>query len=145
LGVSRSKAHLAPVYTTGFVAFNQNALGFEGDVVDAAGTPAGGDGVLSNDVTVTRLMVLGLQTPTTAQYQRADSAPRTTLGDGCPINAGDVTQTARYNLGLDPPTTAGGPTAPIPGGCAPPTRGESPDNVGRIIPTATPQRPPDRR
>jgi hypothetical protein len=57
-----------------------------------------------------RLMVLGLVTAVTNpnQDQRADSAPRTTLGDGCPLNAGDVTQTARYNLGLDPPTTTVG-------------------------------------
>ncbi len=126
---------LPALYTGGFVAFNQTMLGFEGDVVDAAGTNAGGDGVLANDVTIERLLVLGLMTAVTTpnQYQRADAAPRTTLGDGCPINAGDVTQVARYNLGLDPPTTTGGPTTPIPGGCAPPTRGEAPDEATRII------------
>ncbi len=126
---------LPALYTGGFVAFNQTMLGFEGDVADAAGTNAGGDGVLANDVTIERLLVLGLMTAVTTpnQYQRADAAPRTTLGDGCPINAGDVTQVARYNLGLDPPTTTGGPTSPIPGGCAPPTRGEAPDEATRII------------
>jgi hypothetical protein len=95
--------------------------------------------VLANDVTVLRLMVLGLVTPTAQQYRNADSAPRSTLGDGCPINATDVTQAGRYNLGLDPPTPAGGPITPIPGGCVQPTRSEeassadSPDAVGRII------------
>ncbi|MEQ1605547.1 MAG: cohesin domain-containing protein, partial [Pyrinomonadaceae bacterium] len=119
-------------FRTGNVSFIPD---LEGDVVSAAGTAPGGDGVLSNDVTIARQMVLGLITPTAQQFRNADSAPRTTLGDGCPINATDVTQAGRYNLGLDPPTAAGGPATPVPGGCIQPTRNESPDSpeVGRVI------------
>ena len=48
----------------GFVTFGQNnSLGIEGDIVDAGGSPAGGDGVRSNDVTVIRRFVLGLAAP----------------------------------------------------------------------------------
>ena len=110
-------------------------MGLEGDVVDALGGPAGGDGVLANDVSRMRALVLGTATidSATNQYQRADSAPRATRGDGCPLNAGDVTQTRRYNLGLDPPTPASGPTVPMP--CAPTINfGElTPDPAGRTI------------
>ncbi|HQY68773.1 MAG TPA: carboxypeptidase regulatory-like domain-containing protein, partial [Pyrinomonadaceae bacterium] len=116
-----------------------------GDVVDAAGTSAGGDGVLPNDVTITRQMALGnIPQPTGAQFQVADSAPRLNpsgtpqLGDGCPINATDVTVTRQYNLGNFPATPAGGPTAAIPCPTPPPSLTEeeiasSPDAVGRII------------
>ena len=60
-----------------------------------------------------RRFATGLDTPNPAfnEQQRADCAPRSTLGDGS-INSGDVVQTRRYATGLDPLTEAGGPTAP---------------------------------
>ncbi|HQZ95643.1 MAG TPA: Calx-beta domain-containing protein [Pyrinomonadaceae bacterium] len=92
-------------------------LSFEGDLVDAVGTAAGGDGVLANDVLTIRRFVLGLATAVTTpnQFQRADCAPRdvssNTYGDGA-INSTDVTVVRRYNLGIDPPTAAAGPAVP---------------------------------
>jgi uncharacterized repeat protein (TIGR01451 family) len=127
---------LPAIYRTGFVSFTSD---LEGDVVSAAGTPPGGDGVLANDVTIVRQMALGLILPTAGQYRNADAAPRSTLGDGCPINATDVTQAGRYALGIDPPTAAGGPAAPNPGLCTPPTFAEEPQAVtsSRIIRAVT--------
>lgn len=45
------------------------------------------------------------------EYQRADCAPRSTLGDGR-ITLTDWVQAGRYATALDPVTGAGGPTAP---------------------------------
>jgi uncharacterized protein (TIGR03437 family) len=46
-----------------------------------------------------------------SEFQRADSAPRTTLGDGR-VGIADLVQALRYYSGFDPLTAAGGPTAP---------------------------------
>lgn len=92
--------------------------GWEGDVVDQNAGPAGGDGVLGNDVTIMRQFALGLIAPVTNpnQFQRGDSAPRDTstgqYGDGR-IDAADVTVTRQYVLGTFPQTQAGGPMLPI--------------------------------
>lgn len=52
-----------------------------------------------------------LATPASpSQFQRADCAPRSTLGDGA-LTVIDWVQVGRYALGLDPLTVAGGPTA----------------------------------
>ena len=109
---------LPALYSTGFVAFTQGTGGLEGDVVDGVGSPAGGDGVRSNDVTRVRQFVLGTAAvnTTTNQFQRADTSPRDTVlgtyGDGR-IDASDVTVARLYNLGNLPPTTAAGPTVPV--------------------------------
>jgi hypothetical protein len=105
---------LPALYRSGFVTFGQTgAFGVEGDVVDAAGTPAGGDGVRSNDVTVVRRFVLGLAAPDvpSGQFRRADVSPVETGGDGR-IDATDVTVVRLYALGVLPPTPTGGPGAP---------------------------------
>lgn len=88
------------------------AVVVEGDVVDAAGNPSGGDGVLANDVSVLRLFVLGLQVPVTTpnQFQRADINGN--CGDGA-VNAGDVTVVRLMVLGIVTPVPACGPTAPL--------------------------------
>ena len=44
-----------------------------------------------------------------SEFQRADCAPRSTLGDGA-ITVADWVQVGRYVAGLDPLTRAGGPT-----------------------------------
>ena len=49
------------------------------------------------------------------EFQRADCAPRNTLGDG-KIKVTDWVQAGRYAAGLDPLTAAGGPTAESPQG-----------------------------
>lgn len=61
-----------------------------------------------------RRFATGLDTPetNTNEGQRADSAPRGTLGDGV-INSGDVVQTRRYATGLDPQTAVGGPLVSV--------------------------------
>ena len=48
------------------------------------------------------------------EYQRADCAPRSTLGDGR-ITLTDWVQAGRYATALDPVTGAGGPIAPVNG------------------------------
>ena len=107
----------------------------EGDVVDQNASPAGGDGVLGNDVTVMRLFALGLTTPdgSTNQFQRADSGPRDEanglFGDGR-IDASDVTVTRQYALGNFPQTPANGPTLPI---ITAPFEMSSPDGTVRTI------------
>ena len=75
--------------------------------------------MLSNDVTIMRQMVAGLANPilsgntaATNEFQRADAAPRLTLGDGR-LDATDVVQARRYAANLDALTPAGGPTAPV--------------------------------
>src|SRR5262249_22663388 len=45
------------------------------------------------------------------EFQRADTAPRSTLGNGA-ITISDWVQTGRYASGLDPITPAGGPSSP---------------------------------
>lgn len=86
------------------------STGFEGDI---SPRPNGDGQVITGDVVQARRFVSGLDTPNPAtnEFQRADGAPRGTLGDGF-LSAGDVTQSRRYGSGLDPQTEAGGPTAP---------------------------------
>lgn len=84
--------------------------GFEGDVAPRF---IGDGAVLSNDVTIERQFVTALITPEpgTNEFQRADAAPRATLGDGV-LDATDVVQVRRYVAASDPLTRAGGPTGP---------------------------------
>jgi hypothetical protein len=51
-------------------------------------------------------------TMTPSQFQRADCAPRSTLGNGI-LSLTDWVQAGRYAAGLDPLTPAGGPTGPV--------------------------------
>ena len=46
-------------------------------------------------------------------FQKADCAGRTTLGNGV-LSISDWVQVGRYAAGLDPLTPAGGPTTPSP-------------------------------
>jgi len=46
---------------------------------------------------------------TPSEFQRADCAPRSTLGNGV-LTVADWVQAGRYAVGLDPLTPAGGPT-----------------------------------
>jgi hypothetical protein len=97
---------LPATYTNGLVVFSQ---GLEGDV----GGRFTGDGqYLVNDVILVRQLVVGTLAPDESynEFQRADSAPRGSLGDGS-IDAADVTQARRYVTGLDLPQPAGGPGA----------------------------------
>jgi len=63
--------------------------------------------------------VSGFDIPDGGEFQRADSAPRATRGDGL-ITIADWVQCGRYASGLDPLTPAGGPTEPAPSAIAKP-------------------------
>ena len=85
------------------------STGFESDV---APRPNGNGSVSVTDFTQAGRFAAGLDTPAPgSEFQRADSAPRATLGGGT-ITVADVTQAGRYAAGLDPLTPAGGPTTP---------------------------------
>lgn len=87
----------------------QGQLAYEGDV---APRPNGNGTTTAADWTMIGRFLAGSLTATTgSEFQRADCAPRTTLGDG-QLSAADFTQAGRYVAGLDPLTQAGGPTAP---------------------------------
>ena len=92
-----------------FVIKIELPAGFESDV---APRPNGDGALLSTDITQVRRFVAGLDTPSVNpnEFQRTDSAPRSSFGDGV-INSSDVVQVRRYGAGLDPLTIAGGPTA----------------------------------
>nr|HMT09536.1 carboxypeptidase-like regulatory domain-containing protein [Pyrinomonadaceae bacterium] len=103
-------------YVNGLVIF---AKGFEADI--AGGLPANsgyGDGAHNNgDVIRIRNLVVGAATvnPGINEFQRADSAPYLSRGDG-KLNSGDTTVARRHVTGdlvgiLNP---AFGPTVPIP-------------------------------
>ena len=57
---------------------------------------------------------MGLLVPTDGsnEFQRADTAPLATRGDGI-LTAGDVTQIRRYVAGIDAANSAAGPTGTV--------------------------------
>jgi hypothetical protein len=84
----------------------QAAAEYEADV---APRPGGSGTLLVSDWVQAGRFSVGLDTPAPgSEFQRADSAPRATLGDGL-INVADWVQAGRYSVGLDPPTPPGGP------------------------------------
>ncbi len=96
---------LTAIYLDGAVTFAQ---GFEADV---APRPTGNNnGTISiSDVTQVGLFVVGLNTVDAEfnEFQRADCAPRISLGDG-QLTVADYTQAGRYAAGLDTVNPAGG-------------------------------------
>lgn len=86
--------------------------GYEADVAPRPNGDNNGTVTLSDYVQVGRFAV-GLDTAANGgEFQRADCAPRETLGNGA-ITLADYVQAGRYAVGLDPITPAGGPTAPL--------------------------------
>ena len=101
---------------TGTIVNDDNGIpvgvGFEGDVVDGSGGPAGDGLILANDVSVIRQFILGTRTPVFSpnQFQRSDV--NTPCGNG-QIDAGDVTVIRQMILGTIPNNTPTcGPTVP---------------------------------
>jgi len=89
------------------------AVQYEGDV---SPRPDGDQAVTVTDWVLVGRYAAGLDYPTNAsEFQRADCAPRSTLGDGA-ITVSDWVQVGRYAAGMDPLTPAGGPTADTTGG-----------------------------
>lgn len=80
--------------------------GFEGDYDN--------DGVVTQaDVDAIGDIAAGLlPQPTGSQFMRADCAPRSTLGDGDPIDGGDWVQAGRYKNLTDAIREVGGPGTP---------------------------------
>jgi hypothetical protein len=87
----------------GFVVFQQ------GPEADVAPLNEGDSRVTAEDVDQLRQFVVGSRMPDTAfnEFQRADTAPRSSLGDGT-LSASDVIQVKRYAFSVDPMVPAGG-------------------------------------
>lgn len=101
---------LAATYADGQV--NIAALDYEGDV---APRPDGDHNTTITDWVLAGRYAARLDYPTNAsEFQRADSAPRASLGDGA-IKITDWVQAGRYAVGLDPLTPVGGPTSEVAG------------------------------
>jgi hypothetical protein len=100
---------LPAVYSPGVVVISSTSL--EGDVSPRPN----GDQVLNiSDWIQEGRFVAGLDTITNAgEFERADCAPRSTLGDG-ELTVADWVQVGRYAVGLDQLTAVGGPTTPAP-------------------------------
>lgn len=97
---------LATTFTGGAVTLTK---GFEADVTPRPDGDNNGM-VTITDWTQIGLFVAGIDTPAPgSEFQRADCAPRSGLGDG-KISIIDWTQAGRYAAALDPVTPAGGPT-----------------------------------
>jgi|GEM_PF-1101174 len=93
---------LLAFYIAGTVAVSASQL--EGDV---APLPAGDGAVTAIDWVQEERFVAGLDTITnSAEFQRADCAPRQTGGDG-EVTVADLTQLGRYAAALDPLTAVG--------------------------------------
>lgn len=91
-----------------------NVLAIPGFEADLMPRPYGnGDGrVTIADWTQTGRFVANIDAVTDgSEFQRADSAPRTTNGDGR-LTVADWVLAGRYAAGLDQPAPAGGPSAP---------------------------------
>ena len=119
---------LSATYVPGSVAIA--LTDFEGDV---SPRPSG-----DRTNTITDLILLGhyaaqVDFPTNAsEFQRADCAPRSTLGDGY-ITVIDCVQAGRYAAGYDPATPVGGPTGPPASGLAKANSAPSSNLSGRQI------------
>jgi hypothetical protein len=90
--------------------FTINNPGYEGDVAPRPNGSNNGTLSISDWVQVGRF-VSGLDIPSCAEFQRADVAPKNSLGSGT-ITIADWVQAGRYVSGLDPVAPSGGPTCP---------------------------------
>ncbi|MGH9854382.1 MAG: hypothetical protein ACREBD_31440, partial [Blastocatellia bacterium] len=84
----------------------------ESEVKESLEGDVNGDGGLSNSDHALAMQIAALQQlGMLPEFQRVDTAPRGTKGDGA-LKLSDAVQTGRYGANLDPATPAGGPTAP---------------------------------
>jgi hypothetical protein len=97
---------LPAIWVNGVIRFAQ---GYEADLVTR---PTGDGSVTVADLTLVGSIVVGnvALNPDYNEFQRADSAPRSSLGDGV-LSVADYTQAGRYAAALDPTVPAGGPGA----------------------------------
>ena len=98
----------------GTIIDNDVPVGTESDL---APRPTGNGTLEPGDVVLERQFVVGSITPdpATTEFQRADSAPAATGGDG-QLDATDIIQTRRYVAAIDPPQPANGPVHILPRG-----------------------------
>lgn len=90
-----------------FTVTQAGAAAYEADV---APRPNGSGTLMITDWVLVGRFSVGLDTAAAgSEFQRADCAPRATLGDGR-VTLADWVQAGRYTAGLDPVTEAGGPT-----------------------------------
>jgi uncharacterized protein (TIGR03437 family) len=107
--VDASANTLPATYTSGAVTVTP---GYEADVSPRPNGSNNGSVTIADWVQVGRFAA-GLDTvPAGSEFQRADCAPRATLGDGR-VNIADWVQAGRYAAGVDEVVAAGGPTVPV--------------------------------
>ncbi len=94
---------LQAAYMPGAVALTS---GFEGDV---APRPNGNGSVTITDWVQIGRFIAGQDSPSSAEIQRADCAPRESRGNGS-LTITDWVQAGRFAAGLDAPIPSGGPT-----------------------------------
>lgn len=96
---------------TGFACCARADQGYEADVAPRG---TGGGGVTATDWVQIGRFIAGLESPAAgSEFQRADCAPRATLGDG-KIDLADWAQAGRYISGVDALLPTGGPSNPAP-------------------------------
>ena len=100
---------LPTTYLDGAVTFAQ---GYESDVAPRP-TGSNNGSISVSDFTQVGRFVAGLDTinPSYNEFQRADSAPRVSLGNGS-LTVSDYTQAGRYAAGIDAATPTGGQYTP---------------------------------
>ncbi len=109
--VSGSGSPITAQFVSGSVRLGQ---GYEADVAPRVFGNNNGSVTITDWVQVGRF-VAGLDSPAnSSEFQRADCAPRDTLGDGR-LTLADWVQTGRYVAGLEAATVAGGPSVAVAG------------------------------
>jgi hypothetical protein len=117
---------LVATYQSGTVTLT---VGYEGDVTPR---PNGSGAVSISDWVQVGRFAAGLDAITnSAEFQRADCAPRSSLGNGS-ITIADWVQAGRYAAGLDPLTPAGGPTVQTTGLAAQAVRALAPAGAREV-------------
>lgn len=102
---------LATVFTPGSLAISP---GVEADVAKRPDGSYSGTVSIADWVQLGRF-VAGIDTIAPGiEFQKADCAPRSTLGNGL-VTVADWVQAGRYASGLDPQSSSGGPSAPSTG------------------------------
>jgi hypothetical protein len=105
--VNISAQPLLTAYSSGTITLT---LGYEGDVAPRPNGNNNGTVTVADWVQCGRFGS-GLDSPTCDELQRADTAPRSTLGNSV-ISIADWVQCGRYAAGLDSVIPAGGPSCP---------------------------------
>ncbi len=91
---------------------NPLATGYEADVSPRPNGNNNGTVTIADWTQMGRFVALLDSLNVGSEFQRADCAPKATLGDG-KITLADWVQAGRFAAGLDPVLPAGGPSAPV--------------------------------